>query len=429
MTASGTAAADLKAVPASLWRHGDFLRLWAGQTISEVGSSVTLLALPLAAILVLRATAFQVALLSAVGFLPLLLFGLPAGVWADRVRRRPIMIVTDAGRAALLLSVPVAYVLGVLGMAQLYAVAFAAGTLSVFFNVAYQSYVPSLVDRALLVDANAKLQLTSSAAEVAGPGLAGVLIQVVTAPVAIAADCLSFVGSALLVLSIRRRGEAVDAGARASAAPPGMIRPAWEGLRFLLGHELLRPVAVTAAANNLFGGMIQALLFVHAIRDLHVPAGLVGAIPTIGNAGLIIGATATTRLVRRLGIGPTIVVSGLVAGAAGLVVPLAGQGNAVPVMGLAWFLYGLGTMVFNVAMLTVRQSVTPPRMLGRVTASMRTLVWTTIPVGALLAGLLAGVIGVHPTLWVAGAGSLVAFLPLVPSPLRRLRQVPAADAA
>src|SRR5262249_52924633 len=190
--------------PRSLWHHGDFLKLWTADSISQLGTQVTVLALPLTAILVLKANAFQVGILTAVEFLPFILVGLPAGVWVDRLPRRPILIVGDLGRAVVLGSIPIAYRLQVLHIAQLYVVAFLSGIFTVFFDVAYQSYLPSLVDRDQLVDGNAKLEISRSGAQLAGPGLGGALVQLLKAPVAILADSLSYLWSAAWVFTIRR---------------------------------------------------------------------------------------------------------------------------------------------------------------------------------------------------------------------------------
>src|ERR671931_2484054 len=250
----------------SLWRDADFMRLWTAESVSRRGSQVSLLALPLVAITVLHASTFEGGLLSTAEFAPFILVGLPAGVWVDRLRRRPVLIAGDLGRALALASIPVAYWLDVLSIGQLYAVGFVTGVLTVFFDVAYQSYLPSLVEPEQLIEGNAKLEISNSGASIAGPGLAGGLIQLVTAPLAVLADAISFLASAVFVGAIRRR-EPPPAGDQDRArARGGMRREIAEGLRYVLGHRLLRWIAVTTASANLFSSMITAILVLYLVR-------------------------------------------------------------------------------------------------------------------------------------------------------------------
>ena len=265
----------------SLWRHRDFMRLWSAETISQVGSQVTLLALPLAAILILDATAFEVGALSSIEFAPFLLVGLPAGVWVDRLRRRPILIAGDLGRAVVLASLPIAYWLDALTMPHLYAAAFLTGIFTVFFDVAYQSYLPSIVERGQLTEGNAKLEISRSGAQLAGPGIAGALVEVLTAPVAIAVDAVSFLGSALFVARIRRPEPEVPASPAEDR--PRMRSQIMEGLRYVLGHPLLRPIAACTAVSNLFSAMVTAILILFAVRELGLTAGMIGIALGIGN--------------------------------------------------------------------------------------------------------------------------------------------------
>ena len=234
--------------------------LWTAQTVSQFGSQVSGLAIPLVAIVLLHATPFEVALLGVVEFLPFVLISLPAGVWVDRMRRRPILIVGDAGRAFVLATIPVAYVAGVLTIYQLYAVGFVTGVLTVFFDVAYQSYLPALVDRDQLVEGNAKLEISRSAAQLAGPGVAGVLIGLLSAPIAVVADALSFVGSAAFVLLIQRHEPAPEAHRSADGEAIGMRRQVAEGLRYVLANQNLRHIAASTGIGNLFNNVFFAVL-------------------------------------------------------------------------------------------------------------------------------------------------------------------------
>ncbi|HEX8931075.1 MAG TPA: MFS transporter, partial [Actinomycetota bacterium] len=341
----------------SLWRHRDFMRLWSAESVSRFGSQVSLLALPLIAITVLHSSTFQVGLLSTMEFLPFVLVGLPAGVWVDRLRRRPVLIVADLGRALALASVPLAHLLGVLSMAQLYAVAFVSGVLTVFFDVAYQSYLPRLVRPDQLVEGNAKLEISSSGAAVAGPGLAGLLIQAFTAPLAVLVDAVSFVASAGFIGRIRRP----EPPPPPASGGPGMRREIAEGLRHVLGHPLLRWIAASTGTFNLFSSMTQAILVLYLVRRLGMSAGLIGLVMTVGNAGWLIGAAGSGRLSRRTGVGMAVLVGTVVGSAGALLVPLAPASGPVPLLIAAMGLQSFGTTVYNIGQLSVRQAITPER--------------------------------------------------------------------
>ena len=278
--------------PASLWRNPDFLKLWIGQTISEVGSRITLVGLPLAAVLVLKATPFQMGLLAGVGGLASLLFGPVAGLCVDRMRRRPILIVSDLGRAALLGSIPLAAARGVLSMQQIYVVVAAAGILTVLFDVAYQSYLPSLVDRDAVIEGNSKLAMSSSIAEIAGPGLTGVLVELLTAPVAILFDALSFLASAVTVWLIRKPEPVRDA---ASAGGMHVWEDLTTGMRILAQSPMRRAIAGHSATTGFFGGFFASLYVLFAIDSLHLSPALMGAVIGLGGVGNLIGASIAPR--------------------------------------------------------------------------------------------------------------------------------------
>ena len=401
-----------------LWQNGDFLLLWSAQSVSEVGSQVTGLALPLAAILVLHATTFEVAALNVVDLLPFVLFSLPAGVWVDRLRRRPLMIAADWGRGAALGSIPVAYAFGGLTLAQLYLVGFVAGTLTVFFDVSYQSYLPSLVERAELGDANSKLQVSGSTAQVAGPGLAGVLVGAITAPYAIAVDAASFVVSALLMSTIRRVEELPESLATARRRMRDEIA---EGLRFVLGHPIMRPMLVWVAVSNFFTTLMNAVLLVFAVRTLHLTAATIGLVLSLASVGTVVGALTATRMGRRFGVGPAIVGLAAAGGVCMLLIPLARSGYAIPFIVVAEFVFGLCAVAANVNGISLVQAITPDRMLGRMTASRRFVVWGVIPFGGLIGGALGTAFGLRTALWAGAIGASVAFLPLLSSPLPRVR--------
>jgi MFS family permease len=407
---------------ASLLRHPDFLKLWSAETVSQFGTAITQLALPLTAILILKASAFQVGLLTTAQFLPFILVGLPAGVWVDRLRRRPLLIVGDLGRAVVLASIPIAYELGHLHMVHLYVAAFLVGVLTVFFDVAYMSYLPSLVDRDQLVDGNSKLEISRSAAALGGPGLAGGLIQILTAPVAILFDSISYLWSAGFVFWIRRKEPPVVRPQE--QAHPSMKREIREGLSYVLRHRMLLPIALTTATSNLFTTMAQAILILFAVRQLGLSAGVIGVIFAVGNVGFLIGAFVAQPIARRFGVGPTIIGSAFLFGPPAILIAMATPSSAVVLLILSGVVMGLSGVTYNINQVSLRQAITPERMQGRMNATMRFMVWGTMPIGALLGGALGGTIGLRPTLWVSAIGSLFCFIPLLFSPLPSLRVIP-----
>ena len=309
-----------------LWQNRDFISLWSGQSISLLGSQVTALALPLAAIFVVQASTFEVAALNVVDLLPFVVFSLPAGVWVDRLRRRPLMVAADWGRAVALASIPVAYAAHGLTLPQLFLVGFTTGTLTVFFDVSYQSYLPSLVEKTELGDANAKLETSRSTAQLAGPGLAGALVGAITAPYAIAADAVSFVGSALFLAGIRR----VETLPETLAITRRRMREEIaEGLRYLVRHPIMRPMMFWVAASNFASNILFSIFLVFAVRELHLHAATIGIVFSLGNVGTLLGALTAMRLSRRFGIGPAMLGYAAVGGAAPLLIPLARDGYAI----------------------------------------------------------------------------------------------------
>jgi MFS family permease len=413
----------------SLLRHPDFVRLWTAETISQLGTQVSALAIPFVAIEILEASTFQVALLNVVDFLPFLLIGLPAGVWVDRLRRRPVMIAGDLGRALALASIPLAFVLDALTIVQLYVVGFAVGVLTVFFDVAYQSYLPSVVARDQLQEGNAKLEISRAGAQVIGPGLAGILIGVLRAPLAVALDALSFLGSALFLLLIRRPEPAPEGHHPDGPSGPGMRREMAEGLRYVLGHAYLKNIAACTATANLFGTAAGAVLLVYLVRELGMTAQGVGVAFSIGATGALVGALVANRVSSVLGVGRTIIGFAAIAGPALLPLAFAPAGTPTPVLvalvALFGFVAGLSTVVYNVAQVSLRQAITPTRMQGRMNATMRWFVWGTIPIGGLLGGVLGSVLGLREAIFIGALGEMAAVLPVLFSPVRGIREMPA----
>jgi MFS family permease len=397
--------------------------LWSAQTVSEFGSQVTSLALPLAAILVLKATTFEVAALGVVEFLPFVLFTLPAGVWVDRLRRRSILIVADWGRAAALASIPLAYVAGALTLWQLYVVGFITGVLTVFFDVAYQSYLPSLIERSELGEGNSKLETSRSAAQVAGPGAAGLLVGALSAPYAIVVDAASFVGSALFMTTIKRVEELP--AAHASSRHPMRAEIA-EGLGYVFRHPLMRPMMLFVATSNFFTSIVFSILLVFAVRVLHLSAATIGLIFSLGSLGALIAALTATRIAGRFGIGRTLIGIAAVNGLAFVFIPLASGSFAFAFLVIAHLVFGFCALVTNITGISLLQAITPDRLLGRMNASRRFVVWGVIPLAGLAGGALGSHLGLRETMWIGAAGASLAFLPLLFSPIRLVKE--AADA-
>ena len=405
-----------------LWRHADFLKLWSAETVSQFGTQVSGIALPFVAIVVLDATTFEVAALGVVQFAPFIFFTLPAGVWVDRLRRRPILIAGDFSRAALLATVPLAYLTGTLTLVQLFAVAFLTGICTVFFDVAYQSYLPSLVEREQIVEGNSKLEISRSAAQVGGPGFGGALVELFTAPYAVLVDAASFFGSGLFILRIRKLEEPV--GQIGKEERPGLWVELKEGLRFVLGNPYLRAQAGCTATSNFFFSVEFAIFLVYAVRVLDLSAGVVGVVFSIGAIGSLAAAFTSQRISGRFGIGPTTIGVTLLQGPALLLIALAPVESPIPFIVAGQLLIGFAVVVYNITQVSFRQAICPARLQGRMNSVMRFIVWGTIPLGSLAGGALGTWVGLRETLVIGAVGGGASFLWILLSPQRHLREMP-----
>ncbi len=406
-----------------LWRHRDFLKLWSAETVSQFGTQVSQLALPLVAILVLDASTFEVAALGTVEFLPFILFTLPAGVWVDRLPRRPILIVGDFGRAGLLATIPVAYVADVLTLWQLYVVGFLVGICTVFFDVAYQSYLPALVERGQIIEGNSKLEISRSSAQVAGPGLGGALVEIFTAPYAVLLDAISFLGSGLFVVGIRTE-ETPPVVTTVDGRRTSLWTELKEGLRFVLGNPYLRAQAGCTGTSNLFFSIAFSIYLVFAVRELELSPGVIGVVFSIGAAGSLLAAFTAMRLARRFGIGPTTIAIVALQGPAMLLAALAPAGSPLPFLIVSQLVLGFAIVVYNIIQVSFRQAICPPRLQGRMNSTMRFVVWGTIPIGTLAGGLLGSWIGLRETIVVGAIGGGGSFLWILLSPQRSLHEMP-----
>ncbi|MEL5955960.1 MFS transporter [Streptomyces sp. CLV115] len=404
----------------SLWFHQEFRRLWAGQTVGQFGTYVGQTVLPLLAATTLKASPFQMGVLTAAGTAAFLLIGLPTGVLVDRVRRRPVMLTADFTRAALLLTVPLAAWADALTLTQLIVVALLTSAATVLFDVAHQSYLPSVVGRDQLMEGNTRLQSSLSAAEVTGPGVGGGLAQLVGGATAVLTTSVSHLISGLLLLRIRSP-EPKPMGHDGNRVRTQMK----EGMGFVLGEESLRAITVSTALSNLAVTVLLSMQILFLTRDLGLTPGVVGAVLALSSVGGLLGALTAGRCAKWIGPARAIWLIPLVISPAALVVPLAEPGplTVLCVLGLALRAYG--TTVFNVVNVSYRQAICPRRLLGRVNATVRFITWGAMPVGGLLGGVLGAWIGVRATLWVSCSALALTPLPLLLSPLRTLREFPA----
>ncbi|WP_327265945.1 MFS transporter [Streptomyces sp. NBC_01232] len=402
-------------------RLRDFRLLLAGAATGQLGAQVTLVALPLVAVLELDAPAFQVGLLTAAETAAFLLVGLPAGALTDRMRKRPLMIRTDLLRAAAMASIPAAAVADVLTMAQLYAVALVTGVATVFFDVAHQSYLPQILPRDQLMAGNGALETVRSTAHVTGPGIGGGLVQLVGAQFAVIVDAIGYLLSALFL----RRIDQAEKAPEPAAAGGSLRKEIGEGVRFVFGHPLLRVIALTTGLANFCTAVLMATQTVHLVRVVGLEAGGLGLVLSASAVGGLLGALCAGRLAASLGQARVMLLSVLVTGPFALLWPLSGPGLAGAVLFAAGSaVVSFGAVVYNVAQVSFRQGMCPPRLLGRMNATLRFLMWGTLPLGALLGGALAQSYGSRTALAWCAVGILAVPLPLLLSPLRRMRDLP-----
>lgn len=406
----------------TLWRHRDFLLLWGGQTVSEVGSQVTVLALPLVAVVVLRAGALQVGLLAAAQTVAYLVVSLPAGALVERRGKRRVMLCCDLGHLIVVGSVPVAAAAGALSLFQLYVMALASSVLSVFFSVAYPAYLPTLLERGQLTDGNGKLATSQSFAQIAGPGLGAALVGLFGAASAMAADAVSFLASAWGLWAIRAkepRTLAPSGGERT-----GLREQMRDGLSYVLREPILLRGVLWSASANFFVIMVESLGPLFLVRTLHLRPGYVGLLLALGALGGVVGGLASGWLARRIGSARLCWLSMTVFSLPGLLIPSAQPGIRVLLFAAGWMSWTFSATVCAVSLLSYRQATCPPELLTRVGATARWITWGTLPLGAVAAGILGTALGVRPTLWIAVIGGCASGLWLFFSPLRGMRDVP-----
>jgi len=405
-----------------LWSHPDFLKLWTGQSISELGSQVSQLAIPWLAAVELHASPLSFSLLGVLGFLPFILFALPAGVWVDRLRRRQILIVGDSARAALLALIPILWAAGVLQIWHLLVLEFVIGIFTVFFDVAYQSYLPALIEREHLIDGNSKLQLTVSIAQVGGPTVSGTLIAAITAPYAIVVDAVSFAISSVFMIGMKHRENLPRQDA---AEPrPHMWPQVKEGLAWVVGNRNLRAIAGCTGTSNFCSGLMFSIVILYMVRVLHLSSIQAGAVFAVGSAGSIAGALLANRLGKKFGVGSAIVFMAVIFSFGGLAYPLAPKSFPLPLLMAGQLLFGFSAVAYNILQVSYRQAITPERLQGRMNAAMRWIVWGTIPLGTLAGGAIAQATSLHTAIWVGAVLGTPVFLWVLLSPLRSIKEMP-----
>lgn len=421
MTGTSTGHAGVQRRRGGMLGHHDFRVLWLGETASAVGTSISRVALPLVAVVTLHASAFQVSVLTAAAWLPWLVIGLPAGAWVDRVPRRRLMQGCNIASFLLLISVPIAAWTGTLTIGHLLVVALLTGATSVFFQTAYQVYLPAVVGDEDLTQANAALQGSQSVAQVAGPGLAGLLAQLTGAVLGLVADAISFLVSTACLARIR--AEDIPTKDAQSDRPP-LHRQITDGLRFLRADPYLRVLTIFGATSNLALTGYQSILVVFLIRQVNVSPGGVGLLISAMSVGGVIGAATAAAVTRRLGTARGMLVCELAGAPFALLIPLTSPGTGLLWVVLGGIGVGVGVVSGDVINSSFRQTYTPRPLLGRVIVSMQFLNYGTIPAGALLAGTLAGNLGLRPTMWIMAAGVPLASLVLLLGPIRRHRDLP-----
>ncbi|MFB7369205.1 MFS transporter [Streptomyces sp. NPDC056222] len=419
----------------SPWRVPDFRTLFSAAVLSHLGTNVGYVAVPLIAVEALDASPGEVGALATLATLAFLLIGLPAGAWVDRLPQRRVLIAADTARGLLFASVPLAWWCDALTLAQLYAVVLLSGCAMVFYDIAGQSILPRFVGRDGLVQANAAMVSLMAVTNVTGRGAGGGLVQLLTAPVAVAGAAVSHLGSAVRLLWLKedagdrlsgppKEGPAVSAAAAAVRAREPLRAQIAAGVRHVLGNRELRALALGAALTNLGSQILNTMMPVLFVRELGLSAGVLGVYWAAGGLGLLLGSRCARAVAARLGFGRTLGLAGLVLAPAGLLVPLIGHGPWLWLAGAGWLLAMFKTGVDNVLGVSLRQRMTPDAMLGRMNATFRFLLTGALAIGAATAGLLGELVGIHPTMWVGGALLATAFLPVFLSPVRSRRDLP-----
>lgn len=416
-----TEATPTEPAPIPLLRNASFRWFWGGEAISQLGTQFSLLAIPVLAVSLLGASEFEVGILGAAQTAAFLVVGLPAGAWIDRLLKRRVMIAADLARAVMLGLLPLLWFLGALEMWHLYLVGAVIGIATVFFDVSYQSYIPVLLPGSQVGPANSRLEATAQVAHIGGPGLAGGLLTIISAPMLLLVDAISYLVSAFAIWRVRDSERLSDPADREP-----LSREIWEGLRFVFGHPILRRIVGTTGTSNFFNTLATTLEAILILRILGLSPATLGIIFAVGSVGGLLGALATPWITKRIGEGTAVSLSAVAMGFALATMPLAGMFPvaAIPLLIGGMFLMSFLVLVYNITQLTMRQRLTPPRLLGRMNASIRFVVWGVMPIAALISGALGTAIGVIPTMWIGTIGTLFGAGFVLLSPITRMKTLP-----
>jgi MFS family permease len=404
-----------------LWHHRDFLKFWTGDTLSQFLTQVSGIAIPTIAIKLFDANAFQLGLLGTLSTISFPTLGLFVGVWADRFRRRPFMIVANVIRASTLASIPVAYFAGALGLAQLFVVTLLIGTCTVFFDVSYQSYLPSLIDKEDLVEGNSKLQTSASVAQPGGQALASLLFAVVGYAESVVADVIGYLGSAVALLAIKKEEPLPEPSLAGGGR--NFYSEMKEGVHVVFRNPVLTRIALCTATANLGSSIATAVLLLFAYNYAGISPQLIGIVLAVSSFGVLLGAQQAPSLIKRFGIGRVIAV-GAFGGITFIIAPLALTFNPYVIYALAFFLGGWFVVIYNISQVSLRQAIVPIRLQGRMNATMRTIVWGTLPVGSFIGGVLGTLIGLQATIIGGSLLSAFAVAFVVVGPVVKLKEIP-----
>ncbi|WP_379138134.1 MFS transporter [Paenibacillus sp. sgz500958] len=406
-----------------LWKHSDFMKLWTGQTISMFGAQVTALALPLVAAITLKASAFEMGLLTAIGYLPYILFSLFIGVWVDQFYRKPLMIITDLVRGFALLTIPIAAWQDFMTFELLCTVSFIVGTASVIFDIAYMSYLPSIVKTDELIEGNSKLEFSNSASQISGQTIGGGLVQLLTPPIAMLCDGISFFVSAFTLLIIRKKEE------KPSNPDPqqNVIGNIKEGLKFVFGNPILSRITISTGLFNLSGLIMESIYILYVTRELDLSPLVLGIIFSVGGVGAMVGAAVAEKAAKLFSLGRTLYLMLIASGVFYyLVITTEALPTAVTVglLMIVQFMDAATVVIYNINQRSLRMAITPDHMQGRMNASMRFIIFGSIPIGALLGGLVGELFGAQLTIAFGATGMVIAGLFIAASPISKLKEIP-----
>lgn len=407
----------------NLFKHKNFKKLWTAQILSLIGTQVTVVALPIIAIQLLNASTMQVGVLTAMSYLPFLLFGLPAGAWVDRLSIKKLMIICDISRGAILILIPILYGIELLSIPVLFVIAFCNGVFTVFFDISNQSFLPEILPKNQLIEGNSKLVTSYTTSQMIGPTIAGFLVKIFSAPIAIFLDSITFFLSSIFIYKIKTYKQ--KSILNTNEKPSRIYTEVKEGIKFVIKNKYLKPIAISMSMANMFDlfGMIQTILPIYILSTLDLSSFEYGVILSLGNLGAILGTFINKKLINRFSLGKILAVSSILPGISLLILPFTSGAYAIYIIGFSLSIAGLNIAIFNINQISLRQSITPLPLMGRMNATIRFIIWGTIPIGAFLGGFLGEKIGIRNTLLVAAIGSILSSIPILLSKNTSLKSI------